>query len=34
MLGLTEHDFIEEIEGTITIGEFYGIAAGSEITFT
>lgn len=34
MFGLTEDDFIEEIEGIITIGEFYGIAAGGEIIFT
>lgn len=34
MFGLVEDDFIEEIEGIINIGEFYGIAAGGEIIFT
>jgi peroxiredoxin family protein len=34
MFGLTEEDFIEEIEGVITVGEFYEMAAGGQIIFT
>jgi peroxiredoxin family protein len=34
MFGLTEKDFIEEIEGVITVGEFYEMAAGGQIIFT
>jgi hypothetical protein len=31
---ITKEDFIEEIEGIITVGEFYEMAAGGKIIFT
>jgi peroxiredoxin family protein len=34
MFGLTEDDFIPQVEGIITVGEFYERAAGGEIVFT
>ena len=34
MFGLTREDFIDELEGIITVGEFYGLAAGGQIIFT
>ena len=34
MFGLTKEDFIDEIEGVITVGEFYEMAAGGQIIFT
>jgi peroxiredoxin family protein len=34
MFGLTREDFIEELEGIITVGDFYQLAAGGEIIFT
>lgn len=34
MFGLTREDFIEELEGIITVGDFYGLAAGGQIIFT
>ncbi len=34
MFDLTRDDFIEELEGIITVGEFYGIAGGGQIIFT
>ena len=34
MFDLTQDDFIEEIEGIITVGEFYEMAAGGQIIFT
>lgn len=34
MFGLTRDDFVEELEGIITVGEFYGMAAGGQIIFT
>jgi peroxiredoxin family protein len=34
MFDLTREDFIEELEGIITVGDFYGIAAGGQIIFT
>jgi hypothetical protein len=34
MFGLTEADFTEEIDGIITVGEFYEMAAGGQIIFT
>ena len=34
MFGLGHDDFVDEIEGIITIGEFYELAAGGEIIFT
>ena len=34
LFGLGEDDFIEQVQATITVGEFYGIAAGGQIIFT
>jgi peroxiredoxin family protein len=34
LFGLDEDDFIPQIEGVITVGEFYGLAAGGQIIFT
>ncbi|MGA2837780.1 MAG: DsrE/DsrF/DrsH-like family protein [Acidimicrobiales bacterium] len=34
LFGFVESDFIEQVQGIITVGEFYGIAAGGEIIFT
>ncbi|HVX41766.1 MAG TPA: DsrE/DsrF/DrsH-like family protein [Gemmatimonadaceae bacterium] len=34
MFGLSREDFIEELEGIITVGEFYAMAAGGQIIFT
>ena len=34
LFGLGEDDFIDEVEEVITVGEFYGLAAGGEIIFT
>ena len=34
MFGLAEDDFIDELEGIITVGEFYQLAAGGQIIFT
>ena len=34
MFELTRDDFIDEIEGIITVGDFYQIAAGGQIIFT
>jgi peroxiredoxin family protein len=34
MFGLERDDFVEELEGVITVGEFYEMAAGGEIIFT
>lgn len=34
MFGLERDDFVEELEGIITVGEFYGLAAGGQIIFT
>ena len=34
LFGLTRDDFIEEVEDVITVGEFYGLAAGGQIVFT
>lgn len=34
MFDLSREDFIEELEGIITVGEFYQIAAGGQIIFT
>ena len=34
MFGLDRDDFIEELEGIITVGEFYQLAAGGQIIFT
>ena len=34
LFDLTADDFIEELEGVITVGEFYEMAAGGQIIFT
>ena len=34
MFKLSEEDFVPQVNGIITVGEFYGLAAGGEIIFT
>jgi peroxiredoxin family protein len=34
MFGLSRGDFVDGLEGIITVGEFYGLAAGAQIIFT
>ncbi|MDX6481307.1 MAG: hypothetical protein QOG85_1817 [Gaiellaceae bacterium] len=34
MFKLTEADFVPQVNGILTVGEFYGLAAGGEIIFT
>jgi peroxiredoxin family protein len=34
LFGLGEDDFIPQVEDIITVGEFYGLAAGGQIIFT
>ncbi len=34
MFNLKREDFIDELEGIITVGEFYAMAAGGQIIFT
>jgi peroxiredoxin family protein len=34
MFDLERDDFIEELDGVITVGEFYEMAAGGQIIFT
>ncbi len=34
LFGLSDDDFIDEVDETITVGEFYGLAAGGQIIFT
>ena len=34
MFGLTQEDFVPQVSGVITVGEFYEQAAGGEIVFT
>lgn len=34
MFGLTKDDFIPQVNDVITVGEFYGLAAGGQIIFT
>lgn len=34
MFHLTEDDFIPQVQDIITVGEFYGLAAGGQIIFT
>ncbi len=34
LFGLEKGDFIEQVEDIITVGEFYGLAAGGQIIFT
>jgi len=32
--GATKDDLIEQVQGIITVGEFYGMAAGGQVIFT
>ena len=34
LFGLSRDDFIPQVQDIITVGEFYGLAAGSQIIFT
>jgi peroxiredoxin family protein len=34
MFKLTDEDFVEQVDGVLTVGEFYALAAGGEIIFT
>jgi peroxiredoxin family protein len=34
MFGLSKDDFIPQVQDIITVGEFYGLAAGGQIIFT
>jgi peroxiredoxin family protein len=34
MFGLTKEDFVPQVTDVITVGEFYGLAAGASIVFT
>jgi len=34
MFGLTDEDFVPQVGGVLTVGEFYEMAAGGEIVFT
>jgi peroxiredoxin family protein len=34
LFGLEKNDFIDEVQDIITVGEFYGLAAGGQIIFT
>ncbi|MFN8163700.1 MAG: DsrE/DsrF/DrsH-like family protein [Solirubrobacterales bacterium] len=34
LFGLSRDDFIPQVEDVITVGEFYGLAAGGQIIFT
>jgi peroxiredoxin family protein len=34
MFGFTKADFVDQVEGVITVGEFYEQAAGGQIIFT
>jgi peroxiredoxin family protein len=34
MFGLKPADFVEQVEGVLTVGEFYELAAGGQIIFT
>ena len=34
MFGLTEEDFVPEVDGILTVGEFYDRSAGAQIIFT
>jgi peroxiredoxin family protein len=34
LFGLGPEDFIEQVDGIITVGEFYTLAAGGQIVFT
>jgi len=34
MFGLTEADFVPQVEKVLTVGEFYGLSGGGELIFT
>ncbi|QEC47921.1 hypothetical protein FSW04_10300 [Baekduia soli] len=34
MFKLTEQDFVDQVDGVMTVGEFYALAGGGEIIFT
>jgi peroxiredoxin family protein len=34
LFGLAKDDFIDQVAGIITVGEFYELAAGGQIIFT
>jgi peroxiredoxin family protein len=34
MFGLKKDDFMDEVQGIITVGDFYALAAGGQIIFT
>jgi peroxiredoxin family protein len=34
LFGLDREDFIDDVDGIITVGEFYALAAGGQIIFT
>ena len=34
LFGLTKDDLVDEVQGIITVGEFYALAAGGQIIFT
>ena len=34
MFKLTADDFVDQLDGVLTVGEFYALAAGGEIVFT
>ncbi len=34
LFGMSEDDFVEQVDSVITVGEFYEIAAGGQIIFT
>jgi peroxiredoxin family protein len=34
LFGLSREDFVDEVAEVITVGEFYGLAAGGQIVFT
>jgi peroxiredoxin family protein len=34
MFKLTEEDFVPQVDGILTVGDFYGLAAGGQIIFT
>ena len=34
LFGLDREDFVDEVQDVITVGEFYGLAAGGQIVFT
>lgn len=34
MFGLEDKDFVPQVRGVLTVGEFYDLAAGGEIVFT